>query len=156
MSRYGIVPADAETRLTPTTLEELTDGAGAPDDAVIEAAIDAEENDFDGFAGVYYALPVRDSLAAVVGITKERILDGVAIRLLLRKPEFMADGSELAKVWQPKIIEVRDWKRGLSDPKRPVRIPNAVEKTSVATTAGAAAQTSDDMTYTGDSMAGWS
>ncbi len=142
-SRYALTAAMLLTRFTEETLVQLTDGASAPDEAIVNTAIDSEENDFDGYAGVFFALPVRTSAGAVPGIVTEKLLDGVAIRLLCRKPEFVfSDQGELSAWWDRRMKALEAWKLALSDPARKVKLPDAVERGAVTETNSAAVKTS--------------
>ena len=155
MSRYGLVAADLLARFTEQTLIQLTDGAATFDEETIETQIDAEENHFDGFAGVYYALPVRTATDTVPGVVRESLLDGVAIRLLSRKPEFVTDESDLQKFWRAARTELKDWKNGLSHPSRPKQIPDAVERAAPVATGGTAEASGEPLEYTASTMRGF-
>jgi hypothetical protein len=143
MSRYDLIADDLLSRFPAETLTQLTDGETSFVSGVIEDAIDSEENDFDGFAGVYYTLPVRTATNEVPGVVRERLLDGVAIRLLSRKPEFLTEGSHLLPFWSAKMVDLRNWKSGLSAKSRDFRIPDGVERSASVSTAGTAKATSD-------------
>jgi hypothetical protein len=153
--RYNLTAEDLLGRFTETQLIELTDGSTSIVASVIEDAIESEENDFDGFAGVYYALPVRTAADEVPGIVRERILDGAAIRLLSRKSEFLTDGSQLLPFWSAKMVDLRNWKLALSSSKRDVKIPDAVERSASISTSGTATVISDTPRFTRDAMKGF-
>lgn len=154
-SQYNLTPNDLLERFTEEQLTQLTDGSTSFNTAVIEKQIDGEERTFEGFAGVYYAVPVRNGSSAVPGIVREMLLDGVALRLLFRKPEFLNSGGDLAPLWDRKARELNAWKMALSDPSRKVQIPGGLELGSPTAVAGAAALAGEDAEYTAESMAGW-
>lgn len=148
-SRYSLTAAMLEERFAIETLIQLTDGDATYVDATIDKQIESEENDFEGFAGVYYTLPVRTSAAAVPAVVRERLLDGVAIRLIRRKPEFMNDGDKLSAFWSREMKKLEEWKTSLSDPNRKVKIPDGVERTTSTSTASGASVSSDTPLFSG-------
>lgn len=154
-SRYGLAPADLVERFSARTLTELTDGATSFDATIVEKQIAAEENDFEGFAGAYYALPVRTASNAIPPIVRERLLDGVAIRLLKRKPEFMMEGGQMSAYWKSVMKELADWKLAIASHDREARIPDAVEREVSSASFGTAAVTSDTPRFTRERMKGF-
>lgn len=157
-SRYDIAAADIRRRLTDRELIQLTNEASALEVnwTVVEEAIEDEELDLEGYAGVFYQLPVRLADGSVPGDVRGKVLDGVKLRLWGRKSSFIAENGDLATVYKREATTLLDWKKGLADPRRLVKIPGAVESGELAGSGGAdALMTSEALVFTRESMEGW-
>lgn len=148
-SKYSLAAADLESRFSAELLRQLTDGTSSYVGAKIDAQITAEESDFEGFAGRYYALPVRTASSAVPGVVRERLLDGIALRLLAMKPQYLMEGGEWFLWYRDTRKALEQWKRDLASPKREVTLPDGVERSAVVADISATPLvTSDASVYT--------
>lgn len=133
-SNYGIDQAKLETVLSPQRLIQLTTedpGAVDPDDTVIEEIVLDAEGEFESYASVFYALPVRLAEAATTPppVVVKMLLYAVAYSLITRRPELLdGDGGE-SSFWRAKWKEIREWYERIAGLKGPrLYIVGAEEK----------------------------
>ncbi len=119
-------------------LIDLTDGEGAIVAAVLDEAIARAEDEFDGYGGIYYVIPVRLAGDVVPGIVRTNVAVLAAYNLMARKPMWLADRADLATPIRKRQEQVVSWMRAIASANASTRllIPDAIEK---ATPANAAA-----------------
>ena len=109
-------------QLTNTTEEAPLEGV------ILNEAVRRAEDEFESYAGAYYALPVRLADGAPPPFVQTQLSMLVVYHLLARKPAWLAEGGEMSH-FQTFRKELLSWMKGLANPDgdRRVRITGAVE-----------------------------
>jgi phage gp36-like protein len=130
--------AQPDLRFSEVRLAQLTDENGAVINATkVDQAITDAEDEFHGYAGVYYATPVRTSSDEIPSGIRLKLIEAARWFLMGNRPESMRSDDDEGDQWEARRKEHVSWLKSIADADARERlpIPGAVEKSAADTTA---------------------